>query len=510
MKSAAKFFKCKAMDSAQSWFSWLEGSGWFAAFILQFLPNVLIFVSMYIIIPSVLSYLSKFERHLTVSGEQTALLKMSTSTTSCLFTGLEASQLAMMGDATKLQAIFTLGLLFFYKVLPSKNDEFQPSILEGMQTFDNFVDGETDYRENDHSSIAAIDPPLSSAIPIAPPLDSLERSVLKSSVNLPLQASEHVGDGNACSARGKKPAWNLPSSSVSAEEGSVSPNSKLASSNTNLNPTSKPSPYSIHKPTKRGNTSGATYGGPAVPPPLTSSQMNQPLSEKQTLSETSPKVSPNKYTNNNDNWDRAHKVGAVATQSHGVNDQRSYGGSRRGNNGHHNSYVNRWDSERRGSEWNHRNFVRDVHMLQLHTPWGVQPYPRPPFATQLIAPPPPPPPPPLRPFNNNFGFLDFSPAVYHVPALPNHYPEPVRGVSFSPHPAPAPVMFYPTSDQQRTMLLKQIEYYFSPENLCKDTYLRQNMDEQGWVPISLIAGFNRVKRLTNNIQFIIDTMQPSM
>ncbi|KAG0473159.1 hypothetical protein HPP92_015016 [Vanilla planifolia] len=383
-------------------------------------------------------------------------------------------------------------------------------------------------RENDHSSIAAIDPPLSSAIPIAPPLDSLERSVQKSSVDIPPQASEHVGDGNACSARGKKPAWNLPSSSVSAEGGvimdaehwpalsdsaraspksssdslkglsggsvtghvgSVSPNSKLASSNTNLNPTSKQSPYSIHKPTKRGNTSGATYGGPAVPPPLTSSQMNQPLSEKQTLSETSPKVSPNKYTNNNDNWDRGHKVGAVATQSHGVNDQRSYGGSRRGNNGHHNSYVNPVGFRAQGSEWNHRNFVRDVHMLQLHTPWGVQPYPRPPFATQLIAPPPPPPPPPLRPFNNNFGFLDFSPAVYHVPALPNHHPDPVRGVSFSPHPAPAPVMFYPTSDQQRAMLLKQIEYYFSPENLCKDTYLRQNMDEQGWVPISLISGF---------------------
>lgn len=34
--------------------------------------------------------------------------------------------------------------------------------------------------------------------------------------------------------------------------------------------------------------------------------------------------------------------------------------------------------------------------------------------------------------------------------------------------------------------------YCSNENLVKDTYLRSNMDEQGWVPISLIAGFNRV------------------
>lgn len=77
MKRAARIVNAEAMDSAQSWLNWLEGSGWFASVILQFLPNVLLFVSMYIIIPSVLSYLSKFERHLTVSGEQrAALLKM--------------------------------------------------------------------------------------------------------------------------------------------------------------------------------------------------------------------------------------------------------------------------------------------------------------------------------------------------------------------------------------------------------------------------------------------------
>ncbi|KAK8942961.1 hypothetical protein KSP39_PZI009108 [Platanthera zijinensis] len=77
MKSAARIINAEAMDSAQSWFAWLEGSNWFAAIIVQFLPNLLIFVSMFIVIPSALSYLSKFERHLTVSGEQrAALLKM--------------------------------------------------------------------------------------------------------------------------------------------------------------------------------------------------------------------------------------------------------------------------------------------------------------------------------------------------------------------------------------------------------------------------------------------------
>ncbi|XP_058098309.1 CSC1-like protein At4g35870 [Magnolia sinica] len=77
VKTAARIINAEAVDSAQVWLAWLESSSWAATVILQFLPNVLIFVSMYIVIPSLLSYLSKFERHLTVSGEQrAALLKM--------------------------------------------------------------------------------------------------------------------------------------------------------------------------------------------------------------------------------------------------------------------------------------------------------------------------------------------------------------------------------------------------------------------------------------------------
>jgi len=34
--------------------------------------------------------------------------------------------------------------------------------------------------------------------------------------------------------------------------------------------------------------------------------------------------------------------------------------------------------------------------------------------------------------------------------------------------------------------------FCSNDNLCKDMYLRRHMDEQGWVPVALIAGFNRV------------------
>ncbi|KAJ4963304.1 hypothetical protein NE237_023243 [Protea cynaroides] len=77
VKSAARIINAEAMDNAQLWWAWFQSSSWAATIIFQFLPNVLIFVSMYIVIPSVLSYLSKFERHFTLSGEQrAALLKM--------------------------------------------------------------------------------------------------------------------------------------------------------------------------------------------------------------------------------------------------------------------------------------------------------------------------------------------------------------------------------------------------------------------------------------------------
>ncbi|KAF9995317.1 hypothetical protein BGZ65_009031, partial [Modicella reniformis] len=48
----------------------------------------------------------------------------------------------------------------------------------------------------------------------------------------------------------------------------------------------------------------------------------------------------------------------------------------------------------------------------------------------------------------------------------------------------------------KSFILQQMEYYFSIENLCKDVYLRTQMDSEGYVPLSLIANFNRVKSLT--------------
>ncbi|KAL5579212.1 hypothetical protein UlMin_011654 [Ulmus minor] len=52
---------------------------------------------------------------------------------------------SVQGDSTKLQAIFTLGLLVIYKLLPPHDDGFQLALLGGMQTVDSVVDGPIDY-----------------------------------------------------------------------------------------------------------------------------------------------------------------------------------------------------------------------------------------------------------------------------------------------------------------------------------------------------------------------------
>ncbi|KAF6220970.1 hypothetical protein HO133_002651 [Letharia lupina] len=48
------------------------------------------------------------------------------------------------------------------------------------------------------------------------------------------------------------------------------------------------------------------------------------------------------------------------------------------------------------------------------------------------------------------------------------------------------------------MVSMQMEYYFSVDNLCKDMFLRKQMDSQGFVPLTLLAKFNRIKQLTTN------------
>lgn len=118
---------------------------------------------------------------------------------------------------------------------------------------------------------------------------------------------------------------------------------------------------------------------------------------------------------------------------------------------------------------------------------------------------------PVRGYIGRPGFPGPAAPMYYVPAPP---PEMMRGQPhIIPHPhseiQPNPENSVPTEDTLSAKILKQIEYYFSDTNLETDKYLHSLLDEQGWVSIHKIADFNRVKRMTTNVPFILEALQSS-
>lgn len=51
-------------------------------------------------------------------------------------------------------------------------------------------------------------------------------------------------------------------------------------------------------------------------------------------------------------------------------------------------------------------------------------------------------------------------------------------------------------------IIFQVEYYFSDQNLAKDTYLKSHMDSQGRVDLKLVATFFRMRAMTNDCNLI--------
>ncbi|CAX43170.1 polysome-associated RNA binding protein, putative [Candida dubliniensis CD36] len=79
------------------------------------------------------------------------------------------------------------------------------------------------------------------------------------------------------------------------------------------------------------------------------------------------------------------------------------------------------------------------------------------------------------------------------------FPRPPPSSSSSPlQQPPSPVI-----SVKKESIKHQIEYYFSTENLCKDTYLRSLFDKSdGSIQLSQLLNFNRMKMLTNNGKYI--------
>jgi len=64
-------------------------------------------------------------------------------------------------------------------------------------------------------------------------------------------------------------------------------------------------------------------------------------------------------------------------------------------------------------------------------------------------------------------------------------------------------------EQLKEAIIKQIEYYFCTDNLCKDIFLRKNMDSGGWVSLEFLSTFNMVRKLTNDQSFIATALKNS-
>ncbi|XP_010531117.1 PREDICTED: la-related protein 1C-like isoform X2 [Tarenaya hassleriana] len=282
--------------------------------------------------------------------------------------------------------------------------------------------------------------------------------------------------GNA----GKKPAWNRPSNGASEVGPVMGAASWPALSETTKAPSNKSSSDSL-KSLSDGSPSSSSVpvsqgtGNASVPAPGSFAELP--------LHNPSP---------------RGHhsQRNGLPSQSHGGNDNQSQRNSYRNQNGnHHQNHGGRRIQEHGNHNWN-RNFnARDGHAPQQRgTPGFVrrapppvqQPIPVPFMAAQ-----------PIQPFGSPVAFPELVSPIYY-PRMP-----------FISAPVPAPVFYQVQDIPLYTRIQNQIHFYFSEENLIKDTYLRKFMDDQGFVQIQLIAGFRKVVGLTDNVQHILEALQGS-
>jgi len=64
-------------------------------------------------------------------------------------------------------------------------------------------------------------------------------------------------------------------------------------------------------------------------------------------------------------------------------------------------------------------------------------------------------------------------------------------------------------EELKVAVQRQVEFYFSKENLQSDWYLRSQMDSNMYVPIKTIADFRMLKSLTTDLELLISVMKSS-
>ncbi|KAK1293808.1 hypothetical protein QJS10_CPA16g01270 [Acorus calamus] len=195
------------------------------------------------------------------------------------------------------------------------------------------------------------------------------------------------------------------------------------------------------------------------------------------------------------------------SQGGGINAQRNFHPPPRGDHGPWRPNVPGYPNRRPHAQeaggrvnhsWHHQRMFDPRNNMSMHQNVGPRPFFRP--MAPFYAPPP--------NFVNGQPFPAFPPG-YYVTAP---HPDMLRGFppQYVSHP-PNPV--YPVSNPEtlalRANVIKQVEYYFSDENLPKDTFLLHLLDDQGWVSVTKIADFKRLKQMTTDIPFILDALRNS-
>ncbi|XP_064961443.1 la-related protein 1B-like [Musa acuminata AAA Group] len=373
----------------------------------------------------------------------------------------------------------------------------------------------------------------------------------RTSPSPPLEGAERVNDGNAA---GRRPGWNVPANGASEGDSVMSVGSWPALSELAM-AFPRSSSSSQHSNVPADGSNGDPVGSVIVtPPPMANSNDPNPRSSpcrpnstpssmdtsstSSASSTNSAPVSPQPtptleeafpvgmevgwepysrdHNRVNNTWDRNRGSG-FAPQHHSGSDRHGgYNRNRQRNNGgggfHHGNHGRRQDHEWGGYDWNASQGFngRDPHMTTPLVPqWGYSrpflqqsPYTPVPFIGI---------PPHVQPFvGGPMGFPDVRSVYYVAPVPPFDPMGNVPSVSHQPPTAARPTVFLSPLDHTRNMLMRQIEYYFSRENLCKDSFLRVHMDDQGWIPVSLIASFNRVRQLSSSIPFILDSIRGSL
>jgi hypothetical protein len=108
------------------------------------------------------------------------------------------------------------------------------------------------------------------------------------------------------------------------------------------------------------------------------------------------------------------------------------------------------------------------------------------------------------------GGMAGAPFCYGAPGVPvsisqglhNQYPVYMNFPHF-------PVVPATDSEVLKNMILAQVEYYLSVENLIRDIYLRKHMDKDGFLTIDFIASFNRIKNLTMDVKAVKEALLES-